>query len=88
MLKKYPGELDKVFFHHDKASFPTATKTIEYLKDVNERLGINLIRNGDIPVRSLDASLSDFCAFGKLKQDLFNSKVSTINGLWKICHTK
>jgi hypothetical protein len=85
--KKCPGELDKVFFHHDKASSHTAAKTMEYFKDVNERLGINFIRNKDIPVKSPDASLCDFWAFGKLKQDLFNSKASTINGLWKVCNT-
>jgi hypothetical protein len=43
VLKRYLGELDKVFFHHVKASFHYAEKTMEYLKDVNEKLCINFI---------------------------------------------
>ncbi len=81
MPKKYPGELDKVFFRHCKASSHTVAKTMECLKDVKERLGINFIRNGDIPVKSPDAAFCDILVFDKLKQDLFNSTASCINGL-------
>ena len=39
----YPGEMDKVFFHHDKATSHTAKKTTKYLEEVKREFGISHI---------------------------------------------
>ncbi|UYV67875.1 K02A2.6-like [Cordylochernes scorpioides] len=79
----YPGEMDKVFLHHDKASSHTSNKTQQFLQEMKDTLGINFIRNSDIPVKSPDASPLDFYRFGMLKQRLFNRRPKTEAGLWK-----
>ncbi|UYV70385.1 hypothetical protein LAZ67_7002806 [Cordylochernes scorpioides] len=79
----YPGEMDKVFLHHDKASFHTSNKTQQFLQEMKDTLGLNFIRNSDIPVKSPDASPLDFYGFGMLKQRLFNRRPKTEAGLWK-----
>ncbi|UYV67446.1 hypothetical protein LAZ67_5000627 [Cordylochernes scorpioides] len=79
----YPGEMDKVFLHHDKASFHTSNKTQQFLQEMKYTLGLNFIRNSDIPVKSPDASPLDFYGFGMLKQRLFNRRPKTEAGLWK-----
>ncbi|UYV67827.1 hypothetical protein LAZ67_5002157 [Cordylochernes scorpioides] len=79
----YPGEMDKVFLHHDKASSHTSNKTQQFLQEMKDTLGLNFIRNSDIPVKSPDASPLDFYGFGMLKQRLFNRRPKTVAGLWK-----
>ncbi|UYV73520.1 hypothetical protein LAZ67_10003933 [Cordylochernes scorpioides] len=79
----YPGEMDKVFLHHDKASSHTSNKTQQFLQEMKDTLGLNFIRNSDIPVRSPDASPLDFYGFCMLKQRLFNRRPKTEAGLWK-----
>ncbi|UYV76765.1 hypothetical protein LAZ67_14001977 [Cordylochernes scorpioides] len=79
----YPGEMDKVFLHHDKASSHTSNKTQQFLQEMKDTLGLNFIRNSDIPVKSPDASPLDFYGFGMLKQWLFNRRPKTEAGLWK-----
>ncbi|UYV69252.1 IKK1 [Cordylochernes scorpioides] len=79
----YPGEMDKVFLHHDKASSHTSNKTQQFLQEMKDTLGPNFIRNSDIPVKSPDASPLDFYGFGMLKQRLFNRRPKTEAGLWK-----
>ncbi|UYV79436.1 USP24 [Cordylochernes scorpioides] len=79
----YPGEMDKVFLHHDKASSHTSNKTQQFLQEMKDTLGLNFIRNSDIPVKSPDASPLDFYGFGMLKQRLFNRRAKTEAGLWK-----
>ncbi|UYV83209.1 SLC9A1 [Cordylochernes scorpioides] len=79
----YPGEMDKVFLHHDKASSHTSNKTQQFLQEMKDTLGLNFIRNSDIPVKSSDASPLDFYGFGMLKQRLFNRRPKTEAGLWK-----
>ncbi|UYV72043.1 hypothetical protein LAZ67_9001628 [Cordylochernes scorpioides] len=79
----YPGEMDKVFLHHDKASSHTSKKTQQFLQEMKDTLGLNFIRNSDIPVKSPDASPLDFYGFGMLKQRLFNRRPKTEAGLWK-----
>ncbi|UYV72737.1 hypothetical protein LAZ67_10000469 [Cordylochernes scorpioides] len=59
----YPGEMDKVFLHHDKASSHTSNKTQQFLQEMKDTLGLNNIRNSDIPVKSPDASPLDFYGF-------------------------
>ncbi|UYV79266.1 UBR3 [Cordylochernes scorpioides] len=79
----YPGEMDKVFLHHDKASSHTSNKTQQFIQEMKDTLGLNFIRNSDIPVKSPDASPLDFYGFGMLKQRLFNRRPKTEAGLWK-----
>ncbi|UYV68761.1 hypothetical protein LAZ67_6000727 [Cordylochernes scorpioides] len=79
----YPGEMDKVFLHHDKASSHTSNKTQQFLQEMKDTLGLNFIRNSDIPVKSPNASPLDFYGFGMLKQRLFNRRPKTEAGLWK-----
>ncbi|UYV71857.1 IKK1 [Cordylochernes scorpioides] len=79
----YPGEMDKVLLHHDKASSHTSNKTQQFLQEMKDTLGLNFIRNSDIPVKSPDASPLDFYGFGMLKQRLFNRRSKTEAGLWK-----
>ena len=81
--KLYPGELDKVTFHHDRASSHRANNTTLYLEDLRLRTGINYIAKENIPVKSPDISPMDFFGFGFLKQALFRRKARTLNGLWK-----
>ncbi|UYV68828.1 hypothetical protein LAZ67_6001129 [Cordylochernes scorpioides] len=83
----YPGEMDKVFLHHDKASSHTSNKTQQFLQEMKDTLGLNFIRNSDIPVKSPDASPLDFYGFvivavyacgvdeekGPIRQQLWNA---------------
>ncbi|OXA63018.1 hypothetical protein Fcan01_00539 [Folsomia candida] len=82
--KKYPGELDKVFIHHDAASSHTAKFTQQYAQDLKRRTGMTLISNSEIPIKSPDTSPMDFFGFGYLKQQLFKRKASTMAGVWKV----
>ena len=45
----YPNEMDKVFFHHDKASSHTANDTTAYLDQLKRDIGISYIEKKDIP---------------------------------------
>ncbi|UYV76034.1 hypothetical protein LAZ67_13002233 [Cordylochernes scorpioides] len=63
----YPGEMDKVFLHHDKASSHTSNKTQQFLQEMKDTLGLNFIRNSDIPVKSPDASPLDFYGFENVR---------------------
>jgi hypothetical protein len=79
----YPGEVNKVTLHHDKASSHTCNLTTQYLQDMNMNTGIKFIRKEDIPVKSPDISPMDFFGFGFLKQSLFHRKARSLDGLWK-----
>lgn len=79
----YPGELDKVFVHHDAASSHTARFTQQYAKELQEKLGITIIPNKEIPVKSPDISPMDFYGFGFLKQRLAKRRAKKIAGVWK-----
>lgn len=75
--------MKRIFFHHDKASSHTSTKTQNYLKTVSEKTGLSYIKKDDIPVKSPDCSPLDFYGFGMLKQKLENRKAQTLAGVWK-----
>jgi hypothetical protein len=45
VAKLYPGELDKVFIHHDMATSHTSRKTSRYAQDLKARLGMTIIDN-------------------------------------------
>ena len=81
--KLYAGEMHFVTLHHDKASSHTCKLVQTYLHEMKMKIGINYLENKDIPTKSPDGSLMDFFGFGYLKQQLFYSKVTTANGLWK-----
>jgi histone-lysine N-methyltransferase SETMAR len=81
----YGNDINKVFFHHDKASSHTAGLTIDYLKQMKKELGISYLEKHEIPVKSPDASPLDFFGFGYLKQKLFHRKATTLAGVWKLC---
>ncbi|UYV70322.1 hypothetical protein LAZ67_7002518 [Cordylochernes scorpioides] len=68
----YPGEMDKVFLHHDKASSHTSNKTQQFLQEMKDTLGLNFIRNSDIPVKSPDASPLDFYGFATDTFEMLN----------------
>lgn len=84
VLDLYGSEASKVVVHHDQASSHTSRKTAAYAADLKSRLGITIMPNSHIPVKSPDLSPMDFFGFGYLKQRLFKRKVTTINGLWKV----
>ena len=81
----YPTDMDKVFFHHDKASSHTANYTNEYLEQMKDELGISYLNKKDIPVKCPDGSPLDFFGFGFLKQKIFLRRATTLDGVWKIC---
>lgn len=80
----YGEDTSKVFLHHDAASSHTARLTTQYANEVKNKWGIKIIENKDIPVKSPDASPMDFFGFGHLKQKLFRSKATTLDGVWKV----
>ncbi len=80
----YGRDTKKVILHHDAASSHTARLTQEYAKDLKDRLGIKIISNSEIPVKSPDASPMDFFGFGYLKRKCFVRRPTTISGLWKV----
>ena len=80
----YPNEMNKVFFHHDKASSHTANLTTEYLEQLKSSIGISYLEKYYIPVKAPDASPLDFYGFGYLKQQLSKRRARTLNGVWKL----
>ena len=82
--KLYGKDTPKVVVHHDAATSHTAKLTQAYAKDLYRRLGIKIISNSEIPVKSPDASPMDFFGFGYLKQKCFLRRPSTMLGVWKL----
>lgn len=80
----YGQDINKVFFHHDKATSHTSNLTTDYLNEVAEELGITYIEKKEIPVKCPDASPLDFFGFGYLKQRITKRKARTLEGVWKI----
>ena len=72
LLEIYVSKLNgqdtiKVIVHHDAASSHTALLTQDYAKDLNTTLGITIIQNSAIPIKSLYVSPKNFFGFGYLK---------------------
>lgn len=80
----YGNDIDKVFFHHDKATSHTAKITTDYLERQKRERGIDYIKPEDIPVKAPDASPLDFFGFGYLKQELAKKRARTLDGVWKL----
>ena len=76
--------MDKVFFHHEKASSHTADLTSTYLEEKKRDLGISYLNKEDIPVKCPDGSPLDFFGFGFLKQKLEKRNARTLEGVWKL----
>ena len=76
--------MDKVFFHHDKATSHTAKKTTKYLEEVKRELGISYIEKKNIPIKCPDGSPLDFYGFGYLKKQLQKRRGRTLDGIWKL----
>jgi len=72
--KLYPGEEDKVFIHHEKASSHTAKKTRQYAEAVKENFGPEIIPNAEIPVKSPDIVHLDSFGTVFVKQRAFLKK--------------
>ena len=77
----YSNEMDKVFFHHEKASSHTADLTSTYLEEKKRDLGISYLNKEDIPVKCPDGSPIDFFGFGFLKQKLEKRNARTLEGV-------
>lgn len=81
--KLYPGEMNRILFHHDKASSHTAGLTMEYLRGLKAEVGINFLEKKDIPVKGPDISPLDFFGSGFVKQLEKSCRATTLPGLWK-----
>lgn len=82
--KLYGKDTKKVIVHHDAASSHTARLTQDYAKDLKARLGITIIQNREIPIKSPDVSPMDFFGFGYLKRKIFLRRPRTFLGVWKV----
>lgn len=80
----YPGEMHKVFIHHDRACSHTARITEQYLQSQKEQQGIRYLKKDEIPVKEADISPMDFFGFGYIKQKLKKKRPTTLEGLWKL----
>ena len=80
----YPNEMDKVYFHQDKASSHTANLTTEYLVKKKSELGISFINKDEILFKAPDIIPFDFFGFGYLKQRLSSRRAKTLDGIWKL----
>lgn len=77
----YPGELHRVWVHHDGARAHTSNETRAFCEQVTETTGIRFIKKKEIPVKSPDASPLDFFGFGYLKGKLRSRRAKTLDGL-------
>jgi len=79
----YPQDMNRILFHHDKASSHTANLTTEFLEEQERKHGITFLPKQDIPVKGPDISPLDFFGFGFLKQKQKRCRAKTLKGLWK-----
>ena len=82
--KLYPGEMNKIIFHHDKATSHTAKEVVAYLEHLKKDIGITFQYSRDIIVKGADVSPMDFFGFGYLKQQQKKSRARTLNGMGKV----
>ncbi|OXA63296.1 hypothetical protein Fcan01_00857 [Folsomia candida] len=66
-VPKKVKDTKKVIVHYDAASSHTALLTQDYAKDLKATLGITIIQNSEIPIKSLYVSPKNFFGFGYLK---------------------
>ena len=75
--KIYPGELDKVFFHQDKAPSHMAHKTFKYLEELRKKHSIDYQKKEHVVVKGADCSPMDFFGFGWLKYQVKKTRVKS-----------
>lgn len=82
----YGNVINKVFFHHDKATSHTAKLTTAYLEvcQVKAEMGITYLEKKEIPVKCPDGSSLDFFGFGYLKQRIATRRTRTLDRVWKV----
>lgn len=73
-----------IWFHQDCAPSHFSRETFETLEKLKSKYGINYIPKKDIPVKSPDIAIMDFCVFGLLKQAIHKRIPSTLDELWKV----
>jgi hypothetical protein len=73
-----------VWFHQDCAPSHFSARTLQTLVDLKRKYGINFIPKEDIPVKSPDIAIMDFCVFGLLKQAIQRSSPKDLSELWKV----
>lgn len=81
--KIYPGELHKVWVHHDAASSHTSGDTDKFAKLLTASTGVRFIESKHIPIKGQDCSPCDFFAFGYLKSRLSKRRAETFDGLMR-----
>lgn len=74
----YPGEMHKVWVHHDGAKAHTSKKTQAFCNEVTESTGVRFIQADEIPTKSPDVAPLDFFGFGYLKGKLRSKRVRTL----------
>ena len=82
--KYHEDDLEQVWFHQDLASSHFSKMTVATLDQLTDHYGINYIPKADIPVKSPDIALMDFCVFGLLKQAIWKHQPKDVEDLWKV----
>ena len=80
----FPGEMNKVFIHHEKASSYISKQTMTFLTQMREKYAISFECKEEIVVEGADVSPVDFNGFGWLINKVETSKYRTIGGFCKI----
>jgi hypothetical protein len=75
---------NKVVGHHDKAIPHTPRLMTAYAADLKQSLGITIIPNSEIPIKSPDISYMNLYGFGMLKQRLFQRHLSKVGVVRKV----
>ena len=83
LVSLYPGEMHKVFLHHDKAPSHISRKTYQFLEQMHEKYGIWYQDKEDVVVKGADCSSMDFFGFGWLKHKVKERRVRTLEGMCK-----
>lgn len=67
LVSLYPGEMNKIFLHHDKAPSHMSRKTFQFLEEMHEKYGICYQNKEDVVVKGADCSPMDFFWFRLVK---------------------
>ena len=78
--KLYPGEMNKVFLHHDKATSHMAKKTMNFLESMHQKYGITFQPKHEVVVKGADVSPMDFFGFWWLEKKMQDSKCKSFEG--------
>lgn len=81
--KHFKSDISKVIIHHDKSPVHTSKLVAEYLKKMNEKYGIRILSNDEIPVKGPDITPIDFFGNSLIKQRIYKMKSKSLADLWK-----